>query len=130
MFAKLEKSRNLSSQAAVWSKGALGLFLAFLLLLFSFPQLSAASAGEFQWLGSDQVGSYHDRVFARPIADVEVRDDFQEIMDRDRFAGYDRSILNYAERSFSKLARIWIETTLQETSFSILPLGRGPPSSL
>ena len=124
--ASLMKADDVLRRIRLWSRSAAGLLLALLLLVFSIPQMDPASAGKVQWLGSMQLGSYQDRVYARPIADVEVRDDSSEGLDR--FIHSDKAALRHPDPVFIKLARVWNTSLFHETSFCTKPLNRGPPA--
>ena len=125
-FGKGMKADRLNNQNAVWLRGLLGLFLAFLLLFSSSFQSDAASLGKLQWLGAKQVSSFQDQLYARPVADVEVREDLQD--GTGQFVLVDKATLKHPDPVFLKLARIWLELSIDGSPSNVKPFGRGPPT--
>ena len=124
-FGKRMRADRLDNQKAFWLRGLFGFFLAFLLLFSSSFQSDAASLGKLQWLGAKQVSSFQDQLYARPVADVEVREDLQE--GAGQWVPVDKTSLKHPDPVFHKLARIWLELSVDGRPFNIKRLGRGPP---
>ena len=124
-LAKRMQRNGMIGRTCRRASGIMTALLAVFVILFSLPNLAFASTGSLHWAGAKQLGSDQVSLYVQQVADVELREDWQE--SPDQRLDVNRPVCASPIPVVLTLTRLWHRDAPPASPCTFKPLGRGPP---